>query len=122
MDNKSDLGIEENIDGVTLDELLENKTALKMLLHNYQKIQNENIMLKQDLQRQATIERELDRKTDFSKISGIFAFCSSVSLSFGINFVTNNINDIKGWILSILGIVFQIISIYYSFRKAERNV
>ena len=33
MDNKSDLGIEENIDGVTIDELLENKTALKMLQH-----------------------------------------------------------------------------------------
>lgn len=122
MENKSDLGIEENIDGVTIDELLENKTALKMLLHNHQKIQNENIMLKQDLQRQSTIERELDRKTDFSKISGIFALCSSVALSFGINFVTNNASDVKGWILSALGVTFQIISIYYSFRKVERNV
>lgn len=120
MDNKSDLGIEENIDGVTLDELLENRTALKMLLHNHQKIQNENVMLKQDLQRQATIERELDRKNDFSKIAGVFALFSSVALSFGINFVTNNIIDIKGWILIALGISFQIISIYYSFRKVER--
>ncbi len=122
MNNKSDLGIEENIDGVTLEELLKNKTALKMLLHNHQKIQNENVMLKQDLQRQSTIEKELDRKTEFSKISGMFALCSSVALGFGINFVTNNIVDIKGWILCILGVTFQIISIYYSFRKVERDV
>lgn len=122
MNQKSDLGIEENIDGVTIDELLENKTALKMLLHNHLKIQNENIMLKQDLQRQATIEKELDKKIDFSKISGIFALCSSVALGFGINFVTSNIADIKGWIISIFGVAFQIISLYYSFRKVERDV
>ncbi len=122
MVNRSDLGIEEDIDGVTIDELLENKTALKMLLHNYQKIQNENIMLKQDLQRQSTIEKELDKKKDFSKISGIFALFSSIVLSFGINFVTNEIGDIKGWILTVMGITFQIISLYYSFRKVERNV
>ena len=122
MERKSDLGIEENIDGVKIDELLGNKTALKMLLHNYQKIQNENVMLKQDLQRQSTIEKELDRKTDFSKISGIFALFSSVALGFGINFVTNDSGDVKGWIISILGVAFQIISIYYSFRKVEKDV
>ena len=122
MNNKSDLGIEENIDGVTLDELLRNRTALKMLLHIYQKIQDENIMLKQDLQRQSTIEKELDRKIEFSKISAILSLCSSISLSFGINFVTSNTSDIKGWVLNVLGIIFQIISIYYNFRKAEKNV
>lgn len=122
MNQKSDLGIEENIDGVKIDELLKNKTALKMLLHNHQKIQNENIMLKQDLQRQATIEKELDIKIVFSKISGIFALCSSVALGFGINFVTSNMADIKGWIISIFGVAFQIISLYYSFRKVERDV
>lgn len=122
MENKSDLGIEENIDGVTLDELLKNKTALKMLLHNHQKIQNENVMLKQDLQRQATIERELDRKKEFSKISGILASCSSIALGFGINFVTSNIGDIKGWIVCAFGIAFQLISLYYNFRKVETNV
>lgn len=122
MKSKSDLGIEENIDGVKFDELLENKTALKMLLHNYQKIQDENIMLKQDLQRQSTIEKELDKKEENSKTSGIFALCSSIALGVGINFITNDISDIKGWVLSVLGVTFQIISLYYSFRKVERDV
>lgn len=122
MENKSDLGIEENIDGVTIDELFANKTALKMLLHNHQKIQNENIMLKQDLQRQSTIENELDRKMDFSKVAGTFALFSSVALGFGINFVTNDSGDIKGWIITALGVIFQGASMYYTFRKAGKNV
>lgn len=122
MNKNSDLGIEENIDGVTIDELLKNRTALKMLLHNHQKIENENIMLKQDLQRQATIEKELDRKNDFSKISGVLSLFSSISLSFGINFVTTDSSDIKGWILIGFGIFFQGISFYYDFRKVGKNV
>ena len=122
MNKNSDLGIEENIDGITIDELLKNKPALKMLLHNHQKIENENVMLKQDLQRQATIERELDRKNDFSKISGIFALFSSIALSFGINFVTTDTCDVKGWIITAFGVVFQVISLYYNFRKVVKNV
>lgn len=94
MYNKSDLGIEENIDGVTLKELLNDEPALKMLLHNYQKIGNENKMLKQDLERQATIER-IRKKEDFLKIAAIFSLLSNITLSFGVNFITNS--NMSGW-------------------------
>lgn len=118
----SNLGIEDNIDGVTIDEIITNKTALKMLLHNYQKISNENEMLKQDLERQSTFERGLERKNDDSKTAGIFSFISTLAVGFAINFVTTDLNSKPGWILLIIGIVLEVVSIYFSVREVNKDV
>ena len=118
----SNLGIDDNIDGVTIDEITTNKTALKMLLHNYQKISNENEMLKQDLERQSTFERGLERKNDDSKIAGILSLISTLAVGFAINFVTTDWSDISGWILLIIGIVLEGVSIYFSVREVNKDV
>ena len=118
----SNLGIEDNIDGVTIDEITRNKTALKMLLHNYKKISNENEMLKQDLKRQATFERGLEKKNDDSKIAGFCSLISTIAVGFAINFVTTDVHSISGWILLIIGIVMESASIYFSVREVNKNV
>ena len=118
----SNLGIEENIDGVTIDEIIENKPALKMLLHNYQKVNTENEMLKQDLERQATFERTLEKKNGDSKIAGILSLISTLAVGFGINFITNNIKDFPGWVVLTIGIILQGMSIYFSVREENKNV
>ena len=118
----SNLGIEDNIDGVTIDEIITNKTALKMLLHNYKKISTENEMLKQDLKRQSTFERGLEKKNDDSKTAGIFSFISTIAVGFAINFVTTDLYSLSGWIVLIIGIVLEALSIYFSVREVNKNV
>ena len=119
MKKKSELGLEDKIDDVNIEELVGNKVALKMLLHNHQKLEDENTMLKQDLQRQATFERSLEKREDSSKTAGIFSLFSSIILGFGINFVTSDSKDIKGWIFVFAGVILEILSLYFTFRKVD---
>ena len=113
---KSGLGLKKELADIGIDDLKDNPVAITMLLHNYQRLENENIMLKQDLNRQATIERTLSERKTYTKIAAIVSLFGTILLSFGINFVTDNSGDIKGKILILLGIVAEIISLYFSFK------
>ena len=113
----TNLGLTDNLEDITVDQIKDNETAINMLLHNYRKLENENSMLKQDLIRQSTIERSLVINKTYTKISAIISVFATLLLSFGINFVTNDSSDIKGIILVILGIIAEIISLYFSFRE-----
>lgn len=111
----TNLGLTDNLEDITVDQIKNNETAINMLLHNYRKLENENNMLKQDLNRQSTIERTLAIKKTYTKIAAIISVFATLLLSFGINFVTNNSKDIKGIILIVLGIIAEAISLYFSF-------
>lgn len=112
----TNLGLTNNLEDITVEQLKNNETAINMLLHNYRKLENENSMLKQDLNRQATIERTLNLKKAYTKIAAIISIFATLLLSFGINFVTSNSTDIKGIIMVILGVFAEIISLYFSFN------
>ncbi len=115
----SNLGLTNNLEDITVEHLKNNETAINMLLHNYRKLEDENNMLKQDLNRQSTVERTLEIKKTYTKIAAIVSVFSALLLSFGINFVTSNSNDIKGIILIALGLVAQGISLYFSFSEGD---
>ena len=117
----SNLGLSSDLDDINIDDICNNKVALNMLLHNYRKIEEENIMLKQDVNRQSTIERMLYIKEKYTKIASTLGLLATVLIGFGINFVTNNIKDIKGLILLGAGIILQIISIKFSNKKGDEN-
>lgn len=111
----TNLGLTENLEDVTVEQIKNNETAINMLLHNYRKLENENSMLKQDLNRQSTIERTLAIKKTYTKIAAIISVFATLLLSFGINFVTSDSKDIKGIILVVLGVIAEIMSLYFSF-------
>ena len=115
----TNLGLTENLEDITVEQLKDNEIAITMLLHNYKKLENENNMLKQDLNRQSTIERTLTIKKTYTKVATIISLFATILLSFGINFVSSNQTDIKGLILICLGLVAEIISIYFSFKEEE---
>ena len=111
----TNLGLTENLEDITVEQIKNNETAINMLLHNYRKLENENSMLKQDLNRQSTIERTLAIKKTYTKIAAIISVFATLLLSFGINFVTSDSKDIKGIILVVLGVIAEIMSLYFSF-------
>ena len=110
------LGVTNDLNEIDIDELINNKTAINMLLHHNKKMENENLMLKQDLNRQATIERTLSNKKTYTKIATIISIFATILISFGINFLTTNSKDIKGLILIILGVFAEGIYVYFSFK------
>ena len=117
----TNLGLTNNLEDITVEKLMNNETAINMLLHNYRKLENENSMLKQDLNRQSTVERTLNAKKTYSKIAAIMSLFATLLLSFGINFVTSNQKDVKGIILTIIGVIAEIISLYFSFSGDDDN-
>ena len=115
----SGLGLTKDLADIGVDDLKDNPVAINIILHNCQRLENENTMLKQDLNRQATIERTLSERKAYTKIAAIVSIFGTILLSFGINFVTANSRDVKGIILIILGIIAHIISLYFSFKGDE---
>lgn len=113
------LGVTNDLNDINIKDLLNNETAINMLLHENQKLENENMMLKQDLNRQATVERTLLMRKTYTKVAAVISIFSTLLISFGINFITSDKNDIKGFILLILGIAAEIISLYFSFKGDE---
>lgn len=110
------LGVTNDLSAIKVEDLLNNSVAINMLLHECQKLENENMMLKQDLNRQSTIERTLLVRKTYTKVAAVVSAFSTLLLSFGINFVTSNSSDVKGIILVVLGIIAEIISLYFSFK------
>ena len=113
------LGVTNDLNDINIKDFLNNETAINMLLHENQKLENENMMLKQDLNRQATVERTLLMRKTYTKVAAVISIFSTLLLSFGINFITSDKNDIKGFILLFLGIAAEIISLYFSFKGDE---
>ena len=113
------LGVTNDLNDINIKDLLNNETAINMLLHENQKLENENMMLKQDLNRQATVERTLLMRKTYTKVAAVISLFSTLLLSFGINFITSDKNDIKGFVLLLLGIAAEIISLYFSFKGDE---
>lgn len=113
------LGVTNDLNDINIKDLLNNETAINMLLHENQKLENENMMLKQDLNRQATVERTLLMRKTYTKVAAVISIFSTLLLSFGINFITSDKNDIKGFVLLFLGIAAEIISLYFSFKGDE---
>lgn len=113
------LGVTNDLNDIDVKDLLNNETAINMLLHENQKLENENMMLKQDLNRQSTIERTLLIRKTYTKVAAVISVFSTLLISFGINFITSDKKDIKGYIILILGIISEIISLYFSFKGDE---
>lgn len=113
------LGVTNDLNDINIKDLLNNETAINMLLHENQKLENENMMLKQDLNRQATVERTLLMRKTYTKVAAVISIFSTLLLSFGINFITSDKSDIKGFVLLFLGIAAEIISLYFSFKGDE---
>ena len=115
----TDLGFQAEIANISTNEILNNEPAIKMLLNNCKRLENENNMLKQDLNRQATIERTLVLEQKNKKIASFLSIISTILISFGINFITNNQNDFKGILLLVIGIVIGFAQLYYSFKEEK---
>jgi len=112
----------DDLDSIMPDQLLGNKTAIVMLLREHKRITDENQMLKQDLNRQATFERALSIRKNNAKISAMVSFLASLSLSFGVGMITSSGISGGNLIVFMLGIILEVFSLYLSFCDKDSEV
>jgi len=104
--------------GVSVDEILNNKPALTMVMHYYKQLADENAALKNDLNTAGTYVSGYDKKANDTTIGAGLQFLASLCIGFGINLLTNDgAKPAPGNVLLGVGIILQIAGLYYALRK-----
>jgi hypothetical protein len=102
--------------GVSVDELINNKTAITMVMHYYKQLSDENTGLRNDLN---TLKTYVDGyravKMD-ARIGAILMALSNISIGFGVNLLTAE-HVWPGMITFFPGIALLGTGLYFSFRS-----
>jgi hypothetical protein len=109
--------IQSSLAGVTVDDLLRNKPALTMLLHDHNRLNNENGSLSNALNTANTYVRGYEEAKTRARTGAVFQAAATIPIGFSINILTggNAALVTTGWAVLAIGILFQGIGLYYAF-------
>lgn len=102
--------------GLSSDELTNNSVAIKMLLHYYRQLVDENNALKNDNNTLKTYVDAYGRQRNNSTIGAILLAVSNISIGFGVNLLTNG-TSWPGIASLIVGVALTIGGIFITVRK-----
>jgi hypothetical protein len=106
---------------LTVEEIVNNETAIKMLFHYYKKLNDENTGLKNEKNTLDTYVTAYEKQRDNSSISALLLILSNILIAFGINILTDiSQNNNAGWILFGVGIIVATVGIYFNFFKGRK--
>ncbi len=110
--------IQSSLAGVTVDDLLRNKPALTMLLHDHNRLNNENGSLNNALNTANTYVKGYEDTKTRAKTGAVFqAAAAAIPTAFSVNILTggNVALATTGWAVLAIGVFFQGIGLYYAF-------
>ncbi len=109
--------IQSSLAGVTVDDLLKNKPALTMLLHDHNRLNNENGSLSNALNTANTYVRGYEDAKTRARTGAVFQAVAAIPIGFSINILTggNAALATTGWAVLAIGIFFQGVGLYYAF-------
>lgn len=115
--NETILGLStQELAGLTPDELTNNPVAIKMLLHYYRQLSDENNGLKNDNNTLKTYVDAYERYRTNSAVGAILLAISNVSIGFGVNLLTSG-TSWPGIASLLVGVALVVGGIYMSFKK-----
>lgn len=106
----------EELAGLSEADLTENPVAIRMILHYYKQITEENSVLKNDNNTLKTYAAAYERKRSDSATSAILLITSNVFIGFSINLLTTSL-ALPGFIMLIGGIILAALGIFFNFVK-----
>lgn len=80
----------DELAGLTADELTNNPVAIKMLLHYYRQMVEENASLKNDNNTLKTYVDAYEKQKNNSFVAAVLLAASNISIGFGINLLTGD--------------------------------
>lgn len=109
--------IQSSLAGVTVDDLLRNKPALTMLLHDHNRLHNENGSLSNALNTANTYVRGYEDTRTRARTGAIFQAAAAIPIAFAVNILTggNDALATTGWAVLAIGVSFQAVGLYYAF-------
>jgi hypothetical protein len=115
---KNPLGfIQSSLAGVTVNDLLKNKPALTMLLHDHNRLNHENGSLSNTLNTANTYVKGYEDTKTRAKAGAVYQAAAALPIAFSVNLLTGGNTAVVsiGWTLLAIGILFQGIGLYYAF-------
>ncbi len=102
--------------GLTPDELTGNGVAIKMLLHYYRQLVDENNGLKNDNNTLKTYVDAYEKQRNNSSVGAILLAVSNISIGFGVNLLTGG-TTWPGVASLLVGVTLTVAGIYITFRR-----
>lgn len=115
----------DELAGLTVEELTNNETAIKMVFHYYKQLVDENTSLRNEVNTLRTYVSAYDTTKSNSATGAILLALSNISIGFGVNLPSNQATGNVGW-WSIgwwsigIGVAVIAAGIYFSFFKDKR--
>lgn len=115
--DKQILGLStDELAGLSVDKLTNNKTAITMVMHYYRILLDENTSLKNDLNTARTYVEGYSTKKNNAKIGATLLLGSNISIGFGVNLLTSN-QTWPGLATLIPGIFMALAGTYFSTKE-----
>lgn len=103
---------------LSADELTDNPTAIKMILHYYHQLTDDNARLKNDNNTLKTYVDAYGKQKSNTATGAILLAVSNISIAFGVNLVTGSTPSVWPGICSLLvGLALVVSGIYFTFCK-----
>ena len=111
------LGLDtEQLAGLSVDELVSNETAIKMVVHYYRQLVDENKSLRNDINTLRTYADAYSKQKSNSATGAILLAISNISIAFGVNLLTADPPG-PGWWSIGAGVAMVVAGAYFSFFK-----
>lgn len=108
----------DDLAGLSVDELEGNPTAIKMLLHYYAKMIDENRSLKNQANTLRTYVDAYTEKKSNSATGAILLALSNILIGFGVSLLISD-EPGPGWSSLVGGVSLVVAGIYFSFYKGK---
>lgn len=105
--------------GISVQELVNNETALKLVIHTFRQTVDDNVALKQQQNFDKSEIAKLNRENRDKTIGTMFTFTSSIPIGFGINILTSNSNPNAGWACLIVGFLLWLGGMILSLLSSQ---
>ena len=106
--------------GLSVQDLTGNETAIKMLVHYYKQLQNENQTFRNEVNTLKTYVSAYDTTKSNAASGAILLAVSNIPLGLGINLLGNPQAVSSGWASIVIGVALIASGIFFSFFKDRR--
>lgn len=101
---------------LTANDLKSKKTA-EMVLHYLASLEQDNAELKTTNETLKTYGNAYDTQRSKAKIAAVLSIFAIIAIGFGINILTEDITNVGGIVLVLIGVALEIYSVYLSSKS-----
>lgn len=108
----------DDLAGLSVEELMNNKTAITMVMHYYKQLVDENNSARNDVNTLKTYVDSYARKKTNASVGAVLLLVSNVGIGFGVNLLTNGATG-PGLASFLPGLTMAAAGLFFSLREGR---